>query len=264
MSETECKNNTSYDDLIKIGNQLAEIYRREFNGYRPKNDLELAGLSMLKRCVSQARAINLLILNDFTADAAIIARSLMNLMWLFLFTLEVHRRNEKWEFEENPLDDSVQFRRARRYLDWLFVEEHRRGVTSEYNKSKVDEILKKHGWISIDDLPRHWWHEPSVKINSIKRLAKYVGAELQYEDDYSFLSSVEHGGMQSLALMMENFNNPDSKYNRYAQLKSLQFVGMMMDIAMGLTGKAKAEDFQTLADWIGTLSTNIKEEMNSN
>ena len=75
----------SFAILEEYARDLLRIFRDNFIGFTFTTDFQRACFSMLRRVCTQVRAIHLLIKKKFPADATIIARSLLNQYWSFLF-----------------------------------------------------------------------------------------------------------------------------------------------------------------------------------
>lgn len=88
-------------------------------------------------------------------------------------------------------------------------------------------------------------------------MARYVGAESQYKEDYDFLSGIEHGEINSIALMTDNFNSQDSEFNRFQLFKAIYWFGQMVDFGMVIIGKQRSQEFQKLIEKMDSISKQI-------
>lgn len=249
--------------LEQIAQELLKSFGDNFTEFTFSTDFQRASFAMLRRSCIQIRALHLLIKKKFAADAVIILRSLLNLYWLFLFMCNAkYRKRGKrkgWSFNERPRRGSPQFKRAARFIGWFFVNRYRDGQRDRRTINEVNQLVQYLGLKSVKDLRRHWWNESGVR--HIRHFAKRIGAIKQYKIDYDYLSRIEHGGIESLILIGDNFSQPESKYAIFNLFKAIHLLSQMLCFTILITGRKISPNLQAIVDKLDLLSKQIYDSL---
>ena len=166
--------------LNKIYERLNHVFYSNFASIEPDSwtDFQSETYAMLTRANSLLTAIQLLISKRFIAESAILARSLMELNWKYLFLINAKMINEagleRVQFDDNPPRDSLAFKRAMRFLSWHWVEAYRHGNRNEKVVRMYEKLKHTLGYKHEGEVPKEWYFEKANKINHIKDVAKYV------------------------------------------------------------------------------------------
>jgi hypothetical protein len=218
----------------------------DFESINPASwtDFQSANYAMLTRAKSLLTAIQLLISRSFIAESAILARSLMELNWMYLFLINAKMVNEggieRFQYDDNPPKDSPAFIRAMRFLSWHWVDAYRHGNRNETVVAKYTTLKKIFGYKHEREVPKEWYFEKANKICHIKDVAKYVGGEGQHKDDYTHLSGIQHTDITSV--MVERIGSrKESLYADFVFFKAIQTSGSILETTMNAFGRKVSE-----------------------
>jgi hypothetical protein len=195
----------------------------------------------------------LLLDNRSIAEAAILLRSQINLVWCFLFMVEARTVDKRFEFESEPHPDSNCHRRAARYLSWHWIDLYRSKPTPR-TKQQFDQVIRELGYASEKEVPTYWYQEG--KIRNIKDLAQSAGALPQYEEDYGHLSGIEHGDIT--AVMVERMDG--ERYGDFVAFKATQCLATVMDFVSTMCACDNGEALKALLVELNTLADDIERE----
>lgn len=225
--------------LNEIYEKLNHVFNSNFKSIDPDSwtDFQSANYAMLKRANSLLRAIQLLISKGFIAESAILARSLMELNWMYLFLINAKMINEdgleRFQYDDNPPKDSPAFKRAMRYLSWHWAEAYRHGNRNEKVVKMYAKLKNTFGYKHDYEVPKEWYFEKANKIAHIKDVAKYIGAEGQYKDDYSHLCGIQHTDITSV--IVETIGSQkESLYSDFVFFKVLQTFAFILETTMNV------------------------------
>ncbi|MGA2468283.1 MAG: DUF5677 domain-containing protein [Thermodesulfobacteriota bacterium] len=248
--------------LNEIYGRLIASYYKNFGSYDPhlKTAYQNATYAMLRRAFSLLEGVYLLISKDLIAESAILARSLVELNWKYLFLANAKCiSKDELRYEDNPSEDSFEFKRSARFLSWHWVEAHRGGNRSEKVLKMYQELKDTFGYETDVEVPKEWYHEKENKINTILDVAKSVGAEEQYGQDYRHLSGIEHSDITSI--IVESYESKEeSLYSVFVFFKSLQIVGSMMEMTIRISKKMD-EEILNIVKEINAVSNDLYEEI---
>lgn len=207
-----------------------------------------AAYSFVLRAKSIDRAIWLLLDHESNAEAAILLRTQINLIWCFLFMVNARSGNGQFEFDHDAPEGSTSHKRAARYLSWQWVDLNRRSPSTE-SREMFDRLVREHGYRSSADVPAYWYQEG--KIRTIRDLASSIGGLRQYDEDYSHLSGVEHSDVTSVIVQ----HLCGAVYGDFVACKSTHIVAAVMDFAIKICGCTVTEgwdgvirEYNVLAD----------------
>ncbi len=248
-------------DLDALQKRLMTAYGSYFSDYHPATPYQTASATLLALAKSRLRSISILISEGQIVDAAILVRSLMNLHWNFLFMVGAKLLDGgRWQFEDQPAKGSPEFQRACRFLSWHWAYAYRNGNRTDKVVKMFEELKKEFGFKSDEEVPRDWYQEKSNGIQLIKDVARAIGAERQYDEDYKHLSGMEHSDITSA--IVTNFNEKgDEGYRRFIYFKGIQFFGQMFEMTMGISGRKLDEALLSLVNQMGLVSKELYDEI---
>lgn len=254
------ESNSSLPELKKTFDELVSHYHEHFDHDRPKSDYQRAARSMLLRAKSIAGSVWLEIDNKKIVESGILTRSLLNLYWNFRFMVDAKQLpNGQTKFEDNPGGESKQMLRARRYLSWHWADAYKSGIRTDKVVRMFEELKKTFGYREDKDVPSRWYQEPG--INRISDIAREVGAEAQYTQDYSHLSSLEHSDIT--ASVVDNFiRKGDSGYADFVSLKANQFFGHMLEITAFICGRQPGRRLMGTIERLEEQSKSMYKQLN--
>jgi len=212
-----------------------------------------AASAFVRRARSLETAIWLLLENGAIAEAAILFRSQINLLWCFLFMIDARSIDGHYEFDADPPKESPFYRRAAKYLSWHWVDLHRR-TPSPRSKEMLDRLVQEHGYASEADVPAFWYLEHDIR--TIKHLAAVVGGLPQYEQDYSHLSGIEHSDVT--AVIVEGMDG--DRYGERIAFKSSQILEAVMDFAIRICGCTGNGAWQELVEVFNIVADDLSRE----
>ena len=231
---------------------LAQVERAE-SGLKRGTQFRQAAYAFLRRARSIDKAIWLLLDNQSVAEAAILFRSQLNLLWCFLFMVDARTVDGRFQFDSDPDESSNSYRRAAKYLSWQWVQLYRVSP-SPLTKKKFDCVIRDLGYASEADVPEHWYQEG--KIRHIKHLAETVGALAQYEEDYSHLSGIEHSDIT--AVIVEGMES--NRYGDFIAFKSSQALETVMDFTIPICGCTPEDDWKQFVAEFNTVNDQVARE----
>jgi hypothetical protein len=251
-------------NLNKIYETLNNVFRSNFESIDPASwtDFQAATYAMLTRTKSLLTAIQLLISKSFIAESAILARSLVELNWKYLFLINAKMFNEdgvqRFQFDDSPPKDSLAFKRAMRFLSWHWAEAYRGGNRDEKVVRMYEKFKNTFGYKHDGEVPREWYFEKANKISHIKDIAIYVGGKEQYNEDYRHLSGIEHTDITSV-IVERIGSEKESLYVDFVFFKALQIFECILEITMNIFGKNvddvmlnSVRDLNSLSDDLNT------------
>lgn len=209
-----------------------------------------ATYSFVLRARSIDRAIWLLLDHESNAEAAILLRSQINLIWCFLYMVDARSRNGQFEFDHDAPEGSTCHRRAARYLSWHWVDLNRRNPSAQ-SREMFDRLVREHGYRSGAEVPAYWYQEGPIR--QIRHLADSVGGLRQYDEDYTHLSGVEHSDVTSVIVQ----HLCGSVYGDYIAHKSTHILAAVMDFAIKICGCTLTDEWDSLIQKYGILADDI-------
>ena len=209
-----------------------------------------AAYAFLRRARSIDRAIWVLLEAQSVAEAAILLRTQMNLLWCFLFLVDARAVADGFQFESEPGKDSPFYRRSSKYLSWQWIDLYRMNATPLATE-KFNAVIRDLGYASEADIRAYWYQEGTIR--NFKGLAESVGAAAQYEEDYSHLSGIEHSDMT--AVIVENMDG--ERYGDYVAFKSSQVLESVMDFSIPICGCAVDDHWKHLVTEFNTVADEV-------
>jgi len=250
-------------ELEQLWRSTSAAYEEYFSEYSPSTHYQRAACTILNLAKSRVQSISILISKSLTVDAAILVRSLMNLYWNFLFMVGAKQLGDgtgRWQFEDKPAETSHEFQRACRFLSWHWAYAYRSANRTDKVVKLYEELKKEFGFKSDDEVPKDWYQERANGIFSIKDVARFIGAERQYDEDYKHLSGMEHSDVTSA--IVHNFNEKgDVGYRRFIYFKGIQFFGQMLEMTIGISGRKMNEALLSLVNKMGAVSKVLYDEI---
>lgn len=206
---------------------------------------------MLERAVHLLKGICLLFENGLVAEEAIVARTMMNLNWLFIFLIDAEFDGKTWTYESEPGEDDSATKRAKVYMDWVFVISHRMGRDTLFGKD-TGEVIKRlkteFGYKNDEQLPKCWHSLKGLSTRRMRRIydiACAIGPKgvAEYKEDYALLSGVEHSDISGF--IMQSFG-AESNLARILLLKSVLKFGFLLDAIIFISKRKPGDDFLKL------------------
>jgi hypothetical protein len=170
--------------------QFRAIAVKYLEPWRPNSEYEIACKSITQRAGSLLDAVLRLEGHKFSTEMAILARTAMNLHWIFRYITSTRLTNGEWVFEDSP--SPRQLRLCQKYLNWPWIGLARRNPNHALAAMKAKKVLNLYGFTEIDQVRNkdHWYTEKH--LNNIRDLANAVDGLAEYEKTYGFLSGLEH------------------------------------------------------------------------
>jgi len=248
--------------LNEIYERLNHAFYSNFESIDPASwtDFQSANYAMLTRTKSLLTAIQLLISKSFIAESAILGRSLMELNWMYLFLINAKMLNEdgveRFQYDDNPPKDSLAFIRAMRFLSWYWVEAYRHGNRNETVVRMYAKLKNTFGYKREHEVPKEWYFEKANKICHIKDVAKYVGADGQYKDDYRHLCGIQHTDITSV-IVERIGSQKESLYADFVFLKAVQTFEFILETTMNVFGRKVDEVMLNSVSDLNSLSDDL-------
>ena len=253
QTEQEIKRPGELDSEVIKGfyQKLLSHYDDYFSGYKPGTFFQKATYTMLERAVHLIKGVCLLFENGLVAEEAIVARTMMNLNWLFIFLIDAKFDGKTWTYESEPGETDAVTIRAKVYMDWVYVIFHRMGRQTLFGND-TGEVIKRlkteFGYKPDEQLPKCWHSLKGLsdrRMHRIKDIACAVGPKgvAEYDEDYALLSGVEHSDISGF--VMQSFG-AESDLARILLLKSVLMFGFLLDAMIFISKRKPGEDFLEL------------------
>ena len=119
-----------------------------------------------------------------------------------------------------------------------------------------EDAVKVFGWQSEKEAAKqeYWYQEKGIR--TLKDVATAVGAEDQYEEDFSHLSGPAHGD-NTVFVITHFLNKGDTGYARFVYFKSVEILGSITGISLKIAKKAPSIGFQETWERVKVLSRKI-------